>query len=130
MTLPSESRTDPGLFDRFAAAADRFSSRAWYFTLCVLIVILWACTYPLWKSGDTWQLVINTGTTILTFWMVALQRNADRRDAQSSTEKQNAQLLATKWLVETVVATLKLEPPGDILRQLDDAIGLEEHTTA
>jgi hypothetical protein len=130
VTLPSESRTKPGLFDRFANGADRFSSRPIYFAMCVVLVILWAATYPLWGNGDTWQLVINTGTTILTFWMVALQRNSDRRDNNAVQHKLNAMLLCHKALLTSHCECWELEVPHDVMRELNDALGLEDHESA
>ena len=50
------------------------------FVLCVLVVLAWAVTGPLFGFSDTWQLVINTGTTIVTFLMVFLIQNTQNRD--------------------------------------------------
>jgi low affinity Fe/Cu permease len=119
MTMPSEIEEGLSWFDRFANVADRFSSHAWYFALCVLVVALWAASYPLWRSGDTWQLVINTSTTILTFWMVALQRNADRRDNNAAQQKLNALALALICVAE------HLQCPQDDIKELKAAIGVE-----
>ena len=52
------------------------------FSHCVLIIVLWAATGPLFHFSDTWQLVINTSTTIVTFLMVFLIQNTQNRDAQ------------------------------------------------
>lgn len=66
-------------FDRFADwTADRVAS-AVFFVLCVVLVAAWAPSLPLWGSVDTWQLVINTATTILTFLMLALLHNSQHR---------------------------------------------------
>jgi low affinity Fe/Cu permease len=59
-------------FDRIAAGAAGFTSRAPFFVGCVLIVLVWAASFPLFPSTDTWQLVINSATTIVTFLLVAL----------------------------------------------------------
>src|SRR5262249_10182948 len=53
----------------------------WAFTLAVLVIIVWAFTGPIFHFSDTWQLVINTGTTIVTFLMVFLIQNTQNRDA-------------------------------------------------
>jgi low affinity Fe/Cu permease len=59
-------------FDRFAGRWANFVSRAPFFTFCVLLVVLWAPTYFLVGNFDTYQLIINTPTTIITFLLVAL----------------------------------------------------------
>jgi low affinity Fe/Cu permease len=53
------------------------------FIIALLTIIVWACTGPLFKFSDTWQLVINTGTTIITFLMVFLIQNAQNRDSKA-----------------------------------------------
>ncbi|WP_051376428.1 low affinity iron permease family protein [Bradyrhizobium sp. USDA 3256] len=68
----------------FAAIANRASyeaGRAPTFILACLVVIVWAITGPVFNFSDTWQLVINTGTTIVTFLMVFLIQNAQNRDS-------------------------------------------------
>ena len=73
----------PTLFDRFATWASALVSRAPFFTLCVALVVVWLPTYPLVRSFDTWQLLINTPTTILTFLLVAILQNSQRRTEQA-----------------------------------------------
>ena len=62
------------LFDRFAELASEFASHAALFIGCVALVLIWAPSYFVFRSTDTWQLVINTATTIVTFLLVALLR--------------------------------------------------------
>jgi len=69
------------VFQRFAEAVARWSGRPMAFVLAVLIVAAWAVTGPIFHFGDTWQLVINTGTTIVTFLMVFLIQNTQNRDS-------------------------------------------------
>ena len=64
--FPSQVDRKLSMFDRFATSSGEFVSRAWFFMACVLIVIIWAPTFLLMPL-DTWQLVINTLTTIITF---------------------------------------------------------------
>ncbi len=71
------------LFRRFASAASRVVGSAWIFIAAVVIVIGWGVTGPLFGFSNTWQLVINTGTTIITFLMVFLIQNTQNRDAQA-----------------------------------------------
>jgi low affinity Fe/Cu permease len=56
---------------------------SWSFILAVLIIVIWAITGPIFHYSDTWQLVINTGTTIITFLMVFLIQNTQNRDAKA-----------------------------------------------
>lgn len=67
-------------FRRFAEATARQSGRPATFLAAVLIVAVWAASGPFFHFGDTWQLVINTGTTIITFLMVFLIQSSQNRD--------------------------------------------------
>jgi low affinity Fe/Cu permease len=71
------------IFDRFARWTERQLGRSVTFALAVLCVILWGATGPVFDWSDTWQLVINTGTTIVTFLMVFVIQNAQNRDTQA-----------------------------------------------
>src|SRR2546423_557927 len=66
-------------FDRFAEAASQFVSEAAFFIISLVVVIVWLPTILLFGSVDTWQLVINTATSILAFLLVALLQNSERR---------------------------------------------------
>ncbi|WP_293902386.1 low affinity iron permease family protein [Phenylobacterium sp.] len=68
------------LFARFANATARATGSPVAFLLCVASVVIWAATGPVFKFSETWQLVINTGTTIVTFLMVFLIQNTQNRD--------------------------------------------------
>ncbi|QNK00213.1 low affinity iron permease family protein [Dyella telluris] len=68
-------------FQRFAERVARYSGRPAAFILAMLVVVGWAITGPIFHFGDTWQLVINTGTTIITFLMVFLIQNTQNRDS-------------------------------------------------
>ncbi|TGX52834.1 low affinity iron permease family protein [Sphingomonas gei] len=69
------------IFERFAQAVAAWAGRPAAFVFAFLIIIGWAISGPLFGWSDTWQLVINTGTTIVTFLMVFLIQNAQNRDA-------------------------------------------------
>jgi low affinity Fe/Cu permease len=71
------------LFRKFAQATSTMVGSPWAFIIAVLIVLVWAATGPLFNYSDTWQLVINTGTTIITFLMVFLIQNTQNRDAKA-----------------------------------------------
>jgi low affinity Fe/Cu permease len=82
-SLPTGSRR-PGrtmAFARLAEMVSRGTGRPWTFMLAAATVLIWAVSGPLFGFSDTWQLVINTGTTIVTFLMVFLIQNAQMRDA-------------------------------------------------
>jgi low affinity Fe/Cu permease len=68
------------VFSQVASAVSRWTGRPLVFLTCCVIVIVWAVTGPVFGYSDTWQLVINTGTTIVTFLMVFLIQNTQNRD--------------------------------------------------
>ena len=70
-------------FTRFAKSTARTAGHPGAFGIAVVIILLWAVTGPLFGFSDTWQLVINTGTTIITFLMVFLIQNTQNRDSQA-----------------------------------------------
>jgi low affinity Fe/Cu permease len=70
-------------FHKIAHSTSEIVGTAWAFLLAVAIIALWAVTGPLFGFSDTWQLVINTGTTIVTFLMVFLIQNTQNRDAKA-----------------------------------------------
>ena len=70
-------------YSRFAKAAAHFCGRPRVFVLAVGVVAVWIVTGPIFDFSDTWQLVINTGTTIVTFLMVFLIQNTQNRDSHA-----------------------------------------------
>src|SRR5690242_14053740 len=78
----SEAGAAP-LFARFARWVERQVGRSSTFVLAIAIVVLWAASGPIFGWSDTWQLVINTGTTIVTFLMVFVIQNTQTRDTQA-----------------------------------------------
>jgi len=84
--VPPTSQTDlreKPLFARFARWVERQVGRSSTFVLAIVVVLLWAALGPLFGWSDTWQLVINTGTTIVTFLMVFVIQNTQSRDTQA-----------------------------------------------
>jgi len=77
---PTKSRS---FFTRFAQWTARSSGRPMAFTLAVSTIVVWAVTGPLFGFSDTWQLIINTSTTIVTFLMVFLIQNTQNRDSEA-----------------------------------------------
>ncbi len=70
-------------FQTFATKASIVVGNRWAFFAAILLILVWACTGPFFGYSDTWQLVINTGTTIVTFLMVFLIQNTQNRDARA-----------------------------------------------
>jgi low affinity Fe/Cu permease len=95
-----------GWFTKFAKATAREAGHPRTFGLAVLVVLVWACTGPLFRFSDTWQLVINTGTTIVTFLMVFLIQNTQNRDSVAMQIKLDELLRALRG-AETAMADLE-----------------------
>lgn len=76
-------QTQGDAFGKFAAAASGWLGSKWAFVGAIVIIAVWAITGPLFHYSDTWQLVINTGTTIITFLMVFIIQNTQNRDARA-----------------------------------------------
>src|SRR5262249_2773732 len=70
-------------FSRLASTTARKAGQPLAFTIACLIIIAWALTGPIFHFSDTWQLVINTGTTIVTFLVVFLIQNTQNRDSEA-----------------------------------------------
>src|SRR6201987_1410137 len=81
-TSDNECQATP-LFARFARWTERQVGRSSTFVLAIAVVVLWAVSGPAFGWSDTWQLVINTGTTIVTFLMVFVIQNTQSRDTQA-----------------------------------------------
>ncbi len=81
MHKPQKTLTDA--FHDFAKALSGVVGSPWAFIGSLVIVVVWSATGPLFQYSDTWQLIINTGTTIVTFLMVFLIQNTQNRDAKA-----------------------------------------------
>jgi low affinity Fe/Cu permease len=84
------------LFLHIANVSARLAGRPWTFFLCVAVVLAWALTGPMFEFSATWQLVINTGTTIVTFLMVFLIQNTQNRDGAAIQAKLDELLHAVR----------------------------------
>ena len=92
----SAPHRNKGLFRRFAEKTSETVGSAWAFATAVVVIAAWATTGPLFHYSDTWQLVINTGTTIITFLMVFLIQNTQNRDTVAMQLKLDELIRATK----------------------------------
>lgn len=92
----------PSTFTRIAKGAARFTGRPLCFGLAVFVVVAWVVTGPLFGYSDTWQLVINTGTTIITFLMVFLIQNTQNREGAAVQAKLD-ELIRTSKAQNTLV---------------------------
>ena len=90
-------------FHRLAVKTAEWVGRSTSFLLALLVVVVWATTGPLFHYSDTWQLVINTGTTIVTFLMVFLIQNTQNRDAHAVHLKLDELIRATKGARNSLV---------------------------
>ena len=135
--MPSEVSSRIGPFDRFAGLVAKLSSRAPFFVFCIALVLAWLLEGigKIASGGfsafqdSTYQLQINTTTTIITFLLVALLQNTQTRSDQATQHKLNA--LADG--VVDLMDHLATEHQSDKLRQdlieLRDAVGLENRET-
>jgi low affinity Fe/Cu permease len=71
------------LFRRFSQRVSDVLGTPWAFVLALLVIAVWAVSGPVFRFSDTWQLLINTGTTIVTFLMVFIIQNTQNRDARA-----------------------------------------------
>ncbi|GIG65686.1 low affinity iron permease family protein [Phytomonospora endophytica] len=124
--MPSDVTSQVGFFDRFAQSASKFFSKPWFFAFCVLLVLLWAPSILVISEVDTWQLIINTTTTIVTFLMVALLQNTQTRSDEAVQDKLNA-------IAEILAAMAEESGSEDVkaaVKEAKAAIGLEDKESA
>ena len=114
-SLPVSSTTASGArsnhwFVRFAANTANWAGTSPAFVIAVLVVLVWAVLGPVFHYSDTWQLVINTGTTIVTFLMVFLIQNTQNRDTKALQVKLSELILALEAANNKIAAIENASP--------------------
>jgi len=112
----------PSWFTRFAKRTSRAAGRPAAFVIALAVVVTWALTGPLAHFSDTWQLVINTSTTIATFLMVFLIQNTQNRDAEAIHAKLDELIRATKGAHNAMMDLEELED-----KELEEVLAQYEH---
>jgi low affinity Fe/Cu permease len=95
-------------FSALAAKTSQLVGSAWMFILAILVIAAWGVTGPLFHFSDTWQLIINTGTTIVTFLIVFLIQNTQNRDAKAIHLKLNELIHAVSKAHDELIDVEKL----------------------
>src|SRR5436190_20404780 len=103
-----ETRSSGGVFDRFASSSARWTGHAVAFGAAAAVTLAWAASGPLFHFSNTWQLVINTGTTVLTFLMVFIIQNTINRDSAAVHLKLDELLRVTAEARDSLMGAEKL----------------------
>ncbi|MEO6690462.1 MAG: low affinity iron permease family protein [Dokdonella sp.] len=97
------------IFDRFAGKVTQYAGSPWAFAVSLLAIAAWATTGPIFHYSDDWQMVVNTGTTIITFLMVFLIQQSQNKDSLAVHIKLNELLAAHEFASNRVVAIETLD---------------------
>lgn len=97
------AKSNNSFFEKFSDWATKFTGSSYAFIGATLIVIVWAVSGPIFNYSETWQLVINTGTTIITFLMVFLIQKAQNKDSKAIQIKLNELLAANEKASNRIV---------------------------
>ena len=118
----SQKGLDP--FEKFVELSTKAISRAPFFAVVMAIVVIWAASYPLWKSTTKWELAIHTFGAVLSLLLLVLLENAGRRNTEAMQEKLNVIADALAALMDSRAADdPELREAAENLRE---AVGLEE----
>ena len=117
-TQKQATRQDKGSWDLFCRVSDAFRifarrssavlGSAWAFGVAILVIVIWGLTGPAFHYSNTWQLIINTGTTIVTFLMVFLIQNTQNRDSKAAHLKLDEVIRALKGARNELIDLEKL----------------------
>src|SRR3954452_14883125 len=111
--IDRRARTDRGIFGHFASLATKWTGSSAAFLIACGVVLTWILTGPIFHFSDTWQLVINTGTTIVTFLMVFLIQRSQNKDALAVQLKLNEIVAAIEGASNRLIAVEDLSE-GDL----------------
>ncbi len=112
-------------FEKFVQISTKLISRAPFFAVVVAIVLIWAASYPWWKSTTKWELAIHTFGAVLSLLLLVLLENAGRRNTEAMQEKLNVLAEALAALMEAQL-TDDSHDLREAVENLRDAVGLEE----
>jgi low affinity Fe/Cu permease len=126
MTESRPPRRGRSSFDRFAEQVSDIVSGAPFFTVSAALVVLWLPTIVVFSSVDTWQLVINTATSILAFLLVALLQNSERRSDRAASRKLDSLAAAVADLLDAQLGGGDREALARRVDELRGTIRLEE----
>lgn len=128
--MPTDVTERVGLFDRFATHSEQFASRAGFFITCLLAVVLWGPAYFVVNSLDTWQLIINTISSIVTLLLVALLQNTQTRSDQATQDKLNAIAQGLAELMDSMATVHDQDGLQSAVAELRAAVGIERVESA
>lgn len=117
------SGLDP--FEKFVELSTKVISRAPFFAVVVVVLVVWAGSYPLWKSSTKWELAIHTFGAVLSLLLLVLLENAGRRNTEAMQEKLNVLAEALAALMEAQL-TDDSHDLREAVANLREAVGLEE----
>ncbi len=109
--MPRKRNKLSALLERFSHHATKATGTSGAFVLAVLVIVVWAITGPIFHYSDTWQLVINTGTTVVTFLMVFLIQRAQNKDALAIHLKLNEIVAALEGASNRLIDVEDLSEP-------------------
>lgn len=111
-------------FERFVELSTKVISRAPFFAVVVAVLVIWAASYPLWKTTTKWELAIHTFGAVLSLLLLVLLENAGRRNTEAMQEKLNVIAEGLAALMDSRAADdPRLREAAEDLRE---AVGLEE----
>jgi low affinity Fe/Cu permease len=119
---PTQIGQERARFDRFAEVSAALVGRAAFFTAAVVLVLLWIPLIFVFQSVDTWQLVLNTVTSVVAFWLIALLQNTERRGDRALHRKIDA-------LAAALAASMATQDDPQLNQAIDElraAVKLEE----